>query len=85
MARGELFHVKHFTVEGQGDFPLDMLRFDRCFPKTGFDASKIDWYQRIETRTIELVTHVRHNQSWPGIDRWRSFGWKVVTIHGKAV
>ncbi len=84
MARGELFHVKHFTVEGVGEFPLDMLRYDRCWPKTGFDVDRMALDHSV-TRAVELVTHRRPQQEVATIDRWHSFGWTVVMIHGKAV
>ncbi len=86
MARGETFHVKHFTVEGSGEFPLDMLRYDKCWPMRCIDVDKIEqplggW----STRRVRLVTHVRTGQSWPTIDRWRSFGWRVIETDRRRV
>ncbi len=86
MARGEVFHVKQFTVEGMGTFPIDMLRYDRCWPRTGADAAMVQEEHRTAggraTRHVDIVTHVRPGQSWPTIDRWRSYGWLVTMIDG---
>jgi hypothetical protein len=49
---------QEFTVQGSGIFPFDMLRYDRCFPKTQTDTSEIEETTRrsIEIRRVTLVT-----------------------------
>lgn len=65
-----------FTVEGKGEFPLDMLRYDRCWPATGSDANRID------TSLVPGVAPSRQvglcGLIVPHIKRWQSFGWRVV-------
>ena len=70
-------YVSLLTVEGRGDFPWDMLRYDRCVPYTGEDASKMDRIS-LETRTIRLQMY-SVVPAGPTVDRWKSFGWTVVS------
>ena len=67
-----------FTVVGRGDFPTDMLRYDRAYPANTEDALRIapsryadpsNW----DTRKVELIS-----QNLPTIGRWESFGWQVI-------
>ncbi len=72
----------HFRVIGHGQFPLDMLRYDACFPYTGEDASLLDWQNmgefRREVRAVNLV-HYSDSARWePTVARWESFTWRVV-------
>jgi len=67
-----------YYVTGTGTFPYDMLRYDSCWPMTGVDAAKIDWYENNargrENRSIRMLSFRE-----PTIDRWSSFGWLVGT------
>jgi hypothetical protein len=66
-----------FTVRGKWIFPVDMLRYDQCWPKTTEDA--VDMNHKdcgfVELRDIQMVSH-----SEPTRDRWLSFGWDVITL-----
>jgi hypothetical protein len=66
-----------YSVQGSGSFPIDMLRYDRCWPASeGSDSAGIYYSHALgdnESRTVCLI----------GIDqpterRWESFGWKVL-------
>lgn len=70
------------TVEGNFQFPIDMLRYDECHPAGETDSGKI-------MRTFEpggltekekiLVIHHDSYKHWePTRARWGSFGWTVV-------
>jgi len=71
-----------FIVEGKGMFPIDMLRYDACFPSDfkavvgiGSPAEKpyereVKLCQPRQTATERQVT----------IDRWKTFGWVVKEI-----
>ena len=60
-----------FTVEGSSPFPIDMLRYDLCWPAKADDAA---WIPRSGSgRHINLK-----GLKTPTIGRWESFGWKVV-------
>lgn len=66
-------------AKGRGTFPIDMLRYDRCSPRTGQDSTKITHSVRYGGNSgpweIELVTERRSVT----VDRWASFGWQVTT------
>lgn len=78
--------TKHFKVTPRGmvlSFPLDMLRYDACWPQTTESASLIsmtltrefsqkDW-KELGKPVIELM-----GISAPTNDRWKSFGWEVI-------
>jgi hypothetical protein len=69
-----------FTVEGIGDFPLDMLRHDAAYPADKESVAAImaglAWAaarkRKRETLVVRLVSHRA-----PTADRWRTFGWTV--------
>ena len=68
-------YITHFAVEGAGQFPIDMLRYDSCHPRTSADAAAIEERGR---RKVHLTGyhHTKHLPCTP--ERWRSFNWKVV-------
>lgn len=68
------FPLFRYSVTGRGTFPLDMLRFDCCWPRyqqdTGMLFESLTEKDR-NTRTIHLV-----GMRGPSIGRWQSFGWQ---------
>ena len=68
-----------FSVTGSGQFPVDMLRYDRCSPLTETDSAKIIASMEHGPDRREIaVTHFGTSAGWaPTYDRWRSFGWTV--------
>jgi hypothetical protein len=65
------FH--HYTVTGSGIFPLDMLRYDAAWPT---DTNSV---LRMEDDDKDLrVLHLASIRE-PTKERWRSFGWQVVS------
>lgn len=66
-----------FTVEGRGQFPFDMLRYDGCFPAREAESVKLEHFERGE-RTVDLIHRCEDRHWMPMDDRWRSFGWRVV-------
>lgn len=64
-----------YKVQGRGDFPWDMLRYDRVYPLSEPSPSIHDsgevWR---EVRTVE----VQGEGCTP--DRWSSFLWSVVDV-----
>lgn len=72
-----------FTVQGKRNFPIDMLRYDACFPRNSWDAAEITTsmeYSNISDadRKIQLEK-VTSNPNWkPTEGRWDSFRWSVV-------
>ena len=81
--------IKKFTVEGSLGFPIDMLRYDGCYPASSDDVSAI--HQSIaqtsrhdevpDTVQVSLVvscTTRGQTEMYPTAPRWESFGWRVV-------
>lgn len=66
-----------FTVEGSGEFPFDMLRYDRCWPNASDpDVINLAPHQRGSLFKSQRMVTLR-GQAEPTVGRWESFGWKV--------
>lgn len=65
-----------FTVLGTGHFPLDMLRYDACWPMTGEDVCSMVLVSRNRPSEASPIRMASHRA--PTVDRWASFGWKVI-------
>ena len=64
-------------VEGQGAFPIDMLRYDGAHPASEQDSAAAFVVGK-ETRRVRVV-HYSETPNWkPEYGRWQSFGWRVV-------
>jgi len=70
-------HFVNFTVEGAGEFPLDMLRYDGCYPRTEEDANRAQDRER-GRRQVECTKPMCPSYWRPKAARWESFGWKVI-------
>ena len=71
---------QRFEVEGHGQFPVDMLRYDACFPDSEIDSGKIDRSldgSSIGTWRVRLMRFVWRKSDVPTSDRWKSFLVKV--------
>ncbi len=64
-------------VAGVLPFPIDMLRYDACWPASEEDSHLIECTLRHETDHRVLVT-VYHRRYLLTAVRWESFGWSVV-------
>lgn len=62
-----------FTVEGSGAFPLDMLRYDECWPVDGEAVETMGGRHRRQVR-------LRSCKPRPTDGRWSSFTWEVVEV-----
>ena len=67
-----------FIVEGTGEFPFDMLRYDQCWPAGEVDASQMMEHNNhgLVKRKVVLETFNKHA---PTSGRWASFLWRVVS------
>lgn len=70
-----MIKMHRYTMTGSGEFPLDMLRYDRAFPDTQADVKILEAGRA--PRRVTLVSY-----RWPTTERWRSFGW---SLDGKVV
>jgi hypothetical protein len=78
--------IHEFEVIGNRPFPLDMLRYDSCYPKTQDCIGDIlvsmdpDPDEQTGEYYVKLI-HVDDSPRWePTIARWNSFGWAVRRI-----
>ena len=77
---GESFHCEHgfdFKVKGHGRFPMDMLRYDQCFPTVEMEANVM----RKGYIEKDVVICLRTNRPHITPLRWQSFLWNVVEIY----
>ena len=70
-------YYQTFTVSGKISFPLDMLRYDHCFPRSPRDSSSICADPCGNELTIDLGRYVGTKSEEPTLGRWASFGWHV--------
>jgi len=72
----------YFAVVGAREFPLDMLRYDACFPAREEDALRAERHPD-ERRIVVLAQQVDDKCSRYSArltdGRWSSFGWRVVS------
>ena len=69
-------HEIRFTVEGEGGFPVDMLRHDTCYPADQASVRSIE-VGRIR-RQIHLISRTQTPDK-PTRERWQSYRWTVVS------
>lgn len=74
-------HESFIVVEGSGEFPLDMLRYDSCHPAEKVDSLVIDRSRRRPPRRRCVVLFRQSVSSkGPTHARWRSFAWTVLGV-----
>ena len=70
-----------FTVEGIGPFPMDMARYDACFPDSTEDGTRIESsYERRHEPKLMRTVRMRSTVKPPTEGRWASFGWRVSEV-----
>lgn len=68
-----------FQVKGVGDFPIDMLRYDTCWPARSEDISKFNVSRFAEAEELRAVRTITLQSYFaPTVARWASFGWSVI-------
>ncbi len=79
-------HVQtNITVEGEGPFPIDMLRYDNCTPATEVDARKISrslgldaWEKPMQVNLYRFSIEGQRATA----ARWEGFAWTIVSDSG---
>lgn len=64
-----------YRVSGAGQFPIDMLRYDACFPASERDSALIQ--QHDEFRQVHVARYWAKGMAEMTDARWRSFGWQI--------
>lgn len=70
--------TRSFTVRGSGRFPIDMLRYDTCWPATQVDVRKVESNVSHASFSRDVLEVVLVGTSKPTHRRWESFGWEVL-------
>ena len=66
-----------YSVSGNRWFPLDMLRYDSCYPVSSGDVFAIaESLQDNTSPGREYTVKLRSNKE-PTAERWASFQWKL--------
>jgi hypothetical protein len=84
------FRIK-FKVTGNGHFPIDMLRYDHCYPvgsrsiEAMMRGNKIPAKHSVElamevTTTKSNATRLVEEKLAPTVGRWNSFSWEVSNV-----
>lgn len=68
-------YVSRIVVQGIGEFPIDMLRYDSCMPWDEEDSHKMSSVDKLRQITLRRVCP---NERPPQHHRWESFHWKVI-------
>lgn len=74
-------YLHTITVSGSGAFPIDMLRYDCCHPRSEQDSYLIalnpNDSEYFKSRTVTVIRE--RDRHWePTTARWSSFTWTVV-------
>ena len=80
MARAKAGEWVKFTVTGVGPFPVDMMRFEECWPEGIADANAIErsFTEGAGRVQVRLCCEQTAAMSRPTAKRWESFNWRVV-------
>ncbi len=73
--------MKRFKVKGTNTpFPIDMLRFDECWPETVQDSTKISnsFGFRHGRRVRWELTLISKRNTVPTVERWQSFAIEII-------
>lgn len=82
----EVMKLCKFKVKSTGHlFPLDMLRYDQCFPARPDDIMALeditaerDNYESNSNKEYSIVLYTIRKS--PTVERWQSFGWYVTEV-----
>ena len=70
--------IYSISVKGVVNFPIDMLRYDSCWPVSQDDAAQITasfGHRHDENQPVRLNSYQK-----PTPERWKSFGWNVLDV-----
>jgi len=66
-----------FIVEGMGNFPADMLRYDQCFPVIEKEANRLSDGDFHGKTRFTLKSHRQYLTP----KRWQSFLWNIIEAY----
>lgn len=83
--------ITEFIVEGRGEFPFDMLRYDGCYPYGQHDVHRMYTNPAISSQSREVrrvaLQKIHNGRPTPtnvvATERWNSFDWVVFNIESR--
>lgn len=73
--------IVSYTVTGLGQFPIDMLRYDRSFPASEIESGKITrTFHHADPWEITVSMYASTKVDGPCEGRWQSFGCRVKDV-----
>jgi len=82
--RAKYPNLVEITVSGKGDFPMDMLRYCRCWPCDGTSAANLITPSYPEQDGREVSMHLAGPDNEAQVqgyaDRFASFGWSISEV-----
>jgi hypothetical protein len=77
--------LMRFIAKGTSAFPVDMLRYDACWPNDGESATNIILsgkpnLRRAADGNIVIWIVSLTSIGTPTVERWSSFGWSISDI-----
>ena len=75
-------YYQTFSVKSRYQFPIDMLRYDGCFPASQIASAKITESLSACGGPVEVVLgrYVDRKGDTPTVDRWKSFSCEVSDV-----
>ena len=67
-------YIHRAMVTGTGPFPLDMMRYDCCWPSSSADVYIMEDTDK-RTLFVKMASSTKKATWTP--ERWASFGWKL--------
>lgn len=82
-------YVHTAKATGKGAFPIDMFRYDGCYPHHETDSGKVTSHysdpQSAAMRTVEIMA-ITDRKIAPFTEaRWASFGWKLTDVSSRRI
>lgn len=70
-------YIHTAKATGRGQFPIDMLRYDRCYPESESDSAQIQYDRSERSVTVVALTYSKFvGAAWTP-KRWESFMWRL--------
>jgi hypothetical protein len=71
--------LRFFYVEGQGAFPIDMLRLDQCWPARRLDAVALGLRPGSpDINKVRQIVLATVNPQAPSLRRWKQTDWMLL-------
>lgn len=76
--------MKYAIIQGRGEFPMDMLRYDSCYPNSERDSMLIAGtfgrqFRGIRPERWSICVRSASENKWT-VGRWESFGVKITDV-----